>query len=111
MIESDTVTLPRQEYEALLARLADLEDIAAARRVEHSPRLPHAVAVAVMRGEHPVRAWRGHRGLSLRALAAAAGVSSSYLSEIERGAKPGSVEALHRLAQHLDTSIECLLAD
>lgn len=111
MTESDTVTLPRQEYEALLVRLQDLEDIAAGRRAEHGPRFPHEVATAIMRGENPLRAWRRHCGLSLRALAAAAGVSPSYLSEIERGAKPGSVEALRRLAGQLGVAIEALLPE
>jgi len=106
---SEMVTLARRDYEALLERLQDLEDIAAARQAEQDPRLPHTVAIDVMRGESPLRAWRRHRGLSLRALAAAAGVSPSYLSEIERGAKPGSVEALRRLAGQLGITIEALL--
>lgn len=111
MIEDDTVTLSRQEYEALLSRVHDLEDIAAARAAETSARIPHDLATAIMRGANPVRAWRQHRGLTLRELAERAGVSRSYLSEIERGVKPGSAEALHRLAGVLGTSMEALLAD
>lgn len=106
---SDTVTVPRAEYEAKMARLRDLEDIVAAREAERGPRIPHAVAVRIMAGENPVRAWREHRGVSLRRLAAAAGLSPSYLSEIERGAKPGSLDAMRRLAAALETGIEALI--
>ena len=42
----------------------------------------------------PVRVWRAHRGLGRDALAAAAGIAPSYLSEIETRRKPGSFAAL-----------------
>jgi transcriptional regulator with XRE-family HTH domain len=62
-----------------------------------------------MEGESPVRVWREFRGLSLRALAAKSGVSPGYLSEIELGKKPGSVEAYKALAEALDTSVDWLV--
>jgi transcriptional regulator with XRE-family HTH domain len=43
-------------------------------------------------GENPVKIWRGKRGLSQRALAAEAKLSSSYLAELETGRKTGSMQ-------------------
>jgi DNA-binding XRE family transcriptional regulator len=61
-------------------------------------------------GDHPVRAWREHRGLTLGALAKEAGIAQSYLCEIENGKKRGSVRALAALAKVLRVDIEDLLA-
>jgi mRNA interferase RelE/StbE len=107
---TETITLSREEYEAMQARIVDLEDILAARTAEQGARIPHDVAVRIMEGENPVRAWREHRGFSLRQLARTADVAPSYLSEIESGHKPGSVDALNRLAQALETTIDALVA-
>ena len=64
-----------------------------------------------MDGTSPVRAFRDHRGLTLRDLSERAGISIGYLSEIERGRKPGSVAALTRVAAALDTTIDTLVLD
>ena len=56
-----------------------------------------------------MRVWRTHRGMTARALAAAAGIPSSYLSAIERGVKPGSVKALKGLATALDVPLDDLV--
>jgi DNA-binding XRE family transcriptional regulator len=43
----------------------------------------------ILDDECPVKLWREKRGLSQRELAEQAGVSSSFLAEIETGKKPG----------------------
>lgn len=48
-----------------------------------------------------IRALREAKGLSLRSCAAAAQISPSYLSEIERGAKRPRVGAVERIADAL----------
>jgi len=58
-----------------------------------------------------VRRERQRRGLSLTGLAAEAGVSSSMLSDVERGAKAPTVLVLDRIATALGTSIARLLDD
>lgn len=70
--------------------------------------LPAAMVDRILAGENTVRVWRAHRGLTATALAMAAGVSAAYLSEIERGAKPGSVAALKALADALKVTIDDL---
>lgn len=106
---TDTVTIPRAEYDALQARLEDLEDILAAMQARGGQPMPMEWASRIIEGESAVRVWREFRGLSLRALAAKAGVSVSYLSEIEAGKKPGSVDAYKALADALDTSVDWLV--
>ena len=59
--------------------------------------------------EHPVRVWRGYRGLTLSALAKTADIAQSYLSEIEAGKKPGSAQALAALAKVLRVDVGDLL--
>ena len=109
MTEVDTVTLTRSEYKALLDRTEELEDALAAWRADDGRRIPHEVALAVMGGERPVLAFRRYRGLTLRDLATRTGLAVGYLSEIERGLKPGSAAALSRIAAVLDTTIDALV--
>ena len=111
MTSDDTVTLPRTEYEALLARNSELEDTLAALDADDGSRVPHEVAIAMIRGESPLLAFRNHLGLTLRQLAARTGIAASYLSEIERGRKPGSASALARIADACGTTIDTLLID
>ncbi|HEX3416588.1 MAG TPA: helix-turn-helix domain-containing protein [Stellaceae bacterium] len=119
--ETDTVTLTRAEYEALIERIEDAEDNAFLDSVEarelaigkHNARadyLPAELVRRLMDGEHPVRVWRVHRSLGRDALAAAAGIAPSYLSEIETRRKPGSFSALAKLAAALQVSLDDLAA-
>ena len=119
--KTDTVTLTRAEYEALIERLEDAEDNAFLDDVEARERasgkdkaradyLPAGLVRRLIDGEHPVRVWRAHRGLTREALAAAAGVAPSYLSEIETRRKPGSFSALAKLAAALQLSLDDLAA-
>jgi len=56
-----------------------------------------------------IRAERARRGLALRPLASRAGLTASYLGEVERGLKEPSSETLARLADALDLSLAELL--
>ena len=118
---SDTVTLPRAEYEALISRLEDAEDNAAIDRLEAriekegfaaamADYMPGELVARLVAGEHPIRIWRLHRGLTREALAVAAGVSRSYLTEIETGRKTGSLRAIMKLATALRVSLDDIAA-
>ena len=85
-----------------------MEDYVAALKADDGSRIPHPVAVAIIRGDSPLSAFRSYRRLTLRGLSQATGLAPSYISEIERGVKPGSVSALARLADALDTTIDAL---
>ncbi|SEH49684.1 helix-turn-helix domain-containing protein [Magnetospirillum fulvum] len=109
MTNSDTVTIPRAEYEAMQTRIEDLDDILAGHAARTGVTLPHDFAMRIINGDHPVRVWREYRALSAVALAEAAKVSKAYLSEIETGKKPGSVEAYKSLAAALAVPVDALL--
>lgn len=47
--------------------------------------IPGEIADAIIDGETPVRVWRLYRKLALVSLAERAGISASYLSQIENG--------------------------
>ena len=109
----DTVTVSRRDWLDLLAELDDAGDrmaIAERRAQERSlgkdterrNYLTATEAARLLDGEHPIKIWREKRGLSQRALAAAAKIANSYLAEIEAGRKPGSDAAYRKLATALE---------
>ena len=116
-----TVTLRKRDWKALIARLEDLEDLAAIEeRLAHEKKVGKDVARRdymtagelrrILDDESPVKVWREKRGLSQRALAEQAGVSPSYLAEIETGKKPGSADALRKLSRVLAIPMENLVS-
>ena len=88
MTSEETITLTRREYEALIERNIQLEDMLAAQDADDGVRVPHNV---------------------LRELSEKTGVAAGYISEIERGLKPGSTSALARIAGALGTTIDVLV--
>ncbi|MBI5122051.1 MAG: helix-turn-helix transcriptional regulator [Rhodospirillales bacterium] len=112
----ETVTLSRADYEALLEALEDAQDIATILAVDDAVKrgedeyLPGELVMRLIEGEHPVRVWREHRGLTAKALAEKAGVSAAYLSEIESCKKPGSLDAMAKIARALSVQVDDLLA-
>jgi ribosome-binding ATPase YchF (GTP1/OBG family) len=115
--KSETVTLTRAEYEELVEQLEETEDLSAIAKIEareaalgleaaQADYLPIELVERLIAGEHPVRIWRIHRGVTRESLAAAAGVAPSYLTEIETRRKPGSFDAIARLAVALHVSLD-----
>ena len=94
MTSEETITMTRKEYDALVNRNDELEDKLAAIDADDGNHVPHEVALAVIRGKSPVLAFRNHLGITLRELSERTGIAAGYLSEIERGHKPGSASAL-----------------
>jgi ribosome-binding protein aMBF1 (putative translation factor) len=116
----DTVTLRRTDFEMMLEAVEDAEDIMALRHAEareneigkeaaRADHLPVELVMRLLAGEHPVRIWREHRGLSPQALADKAAMARSYLVEIESHKKPGSVAVYRRLANALGVAVDDLL--
>jgi ribosome-binding protein aMBF1 (putative translation factor) len=110
----DTVLLRRTDYEALVRQAENAADAMQIREAEarvaagEDEYVPVELTQRLMAGEVPVRVWRQHRGLSARALAVRAGISAAYLSQIETGKKPGSFEAMAKLARALGVDMEDL---
>ena len=111
----DSVTLSRADFEALADLVADAHDLADAEAVKarlaagETEAFPCEIAERVLDGEHPVTVLRDHRGFTLRGLAETAGISASYLSEIETGKKPGSFDAMARIARTLTVPLDLLV--
>jgi DNA-binding XRE family transcriptional regulator len=116
----DTVTLSRVDYERLLEALENAEDVAALEEAAareqtlgeataHANYLSAELVSRLLEGEHPVRIWREHRGLSQEDLGGKAGISRSYLAEIEGQRKSGSLDAYRKLANALGLTVDDLL--
>ena len=56
MADTGTIILPKAEYDALITRNEELEDRLAAIDADDGSRIPHDVALAIMRGGNPVAA-------------------------------------------------------
>ena len=114
-LTDEIVVLRRATYDALIEAVEDardaraLADLRAREAAGEAEYVPIEPADRIFAGEHPVRAWREYRGLTLGALAKSAGIAPSYLSEIEAGRKPGSTRALAALARTLRVTLEDLL--
>jgi hypothetical protein len=118
----DTVTLSRADFEFLIEIAEDGEDIAAlnaavareerlGKEAARADNLPIELVMRLIGGEHPVRIWRDHRGLTPGALGEMSGVSRSYIAEIESRKKPGSMAAYRKLAGALGVAIDDLVPE
>ncbi|SMB99871.1 Helix-turn-helix [Thermanaeromonas toyohensis ToBE] len=58
-----------------------------------------------------IRLLRQEKGLSLKELSAKAGISFTYLSEIERGAMHPAADTLNKIAAALEVPVSLILAD
>ena len=112
---TDTVTIPKAEYQRLCAVEEDRADVQAALAVQAridagtEELVPEAVAHRLIDGEPPLQVWREHRGLSQSGLARAADTSRIQIVDIEAGRRTGSVHTLRRLADALGIGLDDLV--
>ena len=59
----------------------------------------------------PLAFWRKKRGLTQKALAALAGISQSYMAELESGKRKGDPALFKRLARALAVRMEDVVED
>jgi len=102
--------VPMDEWTALLSRLEDLQDIADAKAASGEEALPLEFIERRLAGDHPLRLWREHRGLTLQALADKSGCTRQMLSMIEHGKAAPSADLLARLALSLECDMDDLHA-
>jgi DNA-binding XRE family transcriptional regulator len=104
--------LPEADYRALIEAKEENDDLAAVR--EFDARLARGEEELIsaeyvnrmIDGENKIRVWREYRGLTVKALAEAAGVTPAYLSQIETGAREGTIETLKKLSAALCVTID-----
>ena len=112
---TETVTIPKLEYDRLCAAADDMVDIEAALSIRArlntgtEELVPAAVADRLIDGENPLRVWREYRGISQSALAAASGTNRVQIVDIEAGRANGSVRTLRALADALSVSLDDLV--
>ena len=108
--------LPWDRYLALVDEDFDAEeeeaaDVAALRAAmaEDDEGLPDALVGRLIDGEHPIRVWRHHRGMTQSTLAEKIGIKPAYLSQIETGKRTGSLDLHRRVAKALGVHIDDLV--
>lgn len=87
--------------------LADRAALEEARRRDEET-VPHAVVKRLSAGDHPVKVYREHRGLTQAVLAERTGLSPMYLSQIETGRRGGSAKTLAKIARALHVDLDDL---
>jgi len=101
----DLVLISRGDLEELIEdRLAE----AAYHRTRDQEMVPDAVVARLMEGENPITVWREHRGMTLRALADAAGIDPGYLSQLENRKRVGPVATIKKIATALRLDLDDL---
>lgn len=113
--QPEYAVLPYDTYLRLVEdaeMLADIRDYDAAMQAiaEGEELIPAEVVYAILDGANPIRVWREHRGLSQGELAAKAGISPSYLSQLESGKRDGTMEVLAAVAFSLNVTLDDLVS-
>jgi DNA-binding XRE family transcriptional regulator len=92
-----------------MSRQIITQDTAAVRAFLKGPTetFPDAVVAAILGGTHPLKALRGHHGLTQAQLAKACATSAVYVSQIERGERRAGRKLLAKLgkALHVEPSL------
>jgi DNA-binding XRE family transcriptional regulator len=91
-------TPPTCAYDETKRRLAAGED----------ELIPAEFVNRMIDGDNKVRVWREYRGLTIKALAEAAGLTPAYLSQIETGVREGTVETYKKIAAALRVKIDSI---
>ena len=117
----ELVVLPRKDYEALLARAKDNEDVGTARIIARSNadlksgldvKLPAHIAEAIAEGQNPlriIREWRGWTQVYLGEMKT--NIGQSTISALENGTRRGTLAVWKHLADVLKVPMEILIPD
>ena len=105
--------IPFVEWQSMVDRLEELEDIADARIISAAiasgeETFPAEFSKRLASGETPLKVWREYRGLTLAALGKQCGVSAAALSQIENGKRSPSVDLLGKLSRVLGCDMDDL---
>jgi DNA-binding XRE family transcriptional regulator len=115
----EMVVLSKEEFDELVANQIDedaetirifRESMAALERGDEIA-LPEETWARLESRENPVRVLREFRAMTQTELAKAAGLSQSYLSEIERGSREGTLSTIKAIAKALAVPLTVLTED
>ena len=115
--QPEFAVLPIELYHRLLEQAEDAEDIRAANDAMSElasggdELVPADVARKLLQdGQHRLKVWREHRGMTQKQLESISGVRQGYIAQIESGKKTGSIDTLKKLAAALRIDIDDLVA-
>jgi DNA-binding XRE family transcriptional regulator len=97
------------EEAEMLEDIRDYDAAKAAIQRGEEELIPSEVVYALLDGKNPIKVWREFRSLTQQQLAVAAGISASYLSQIETHKRAGTTEVLTAIARALKVSLEDIL--
>ena len=102
--------LPIDEYERLLEVADEAASIRAydTYKATQPETFPDEVASRLLNSEHPVKVFREYRGMTQTQLAEVAGLRQAYVSQIEAGARIGTIDVLKRIAEALRVDLDDL---
>ena len=105
--------IPWRDYERLTSEdaeaiLSDEEHYDRA-TTSNDESFPIEVVDQLLAGQNPISVYRNYRGLTQNELAAAAGINTVYLSQIETGKRTGSAKTLAALAKALQMTVDDLI--
>jgi len=107
--------IPYDEYVKIQELIEDIED---KRDIEEYVKLiqrgeeqtiPSEVTFTILEGVNPVRAWREYKQIKVKELAKRAGITPSYLSQIETGKRNPTIDTLKAIAEALGIDVEMLI--
>ena len=107
--------IPYKEYIKIQELMDDIEDrkdiekYVQAIESGEEQNIPGEVTFAILEGIHPIRAWREYKQITVRELAKRAGITSSYLSQIETGKRNPTIDTLKSIAETLGIDVEILI--
>ena len=106
--------VPFDEWEKIISRMEDLEDIREARTVSAEiaagvETFPADFVKRLSSGESRLKVWREYRKLTLAKLAKTCGVSIPAISQIENDKRTPSVDLLLKLSNALCCEMEDII--
>jgi len=113
--QPEYAVLPYADYQRLLEQAEMLEDVEAYDNARadlaggKEELIPSNVALSLIRGDNPIRVWREYRKLTQIQLAKEAGITDSFLSQIEAGKRKASVVVLSAIASALKLDVDDIL--
>lgn len=112
---TEMVTIPRDDYDRLMAIAEDFADTVAVEEFRRKfaageeELIPAEAVKRIIDGEHPVRVFRELRGMNQSELGRASGVNRVVIADIETGRRKGSLSAFRSLAGALGVTIDDLV--
>ena len=109
VVVKDCLEKLERHYDTLREMIEEQEATDAFQRTRGQETVPDEVVGRLLAGESPIRVWREHRSLSLRALASQVGMSPSVLSDMETGKSEGRPGTLRKIAGALRITTDELM--